>query len=120
MAARAPASAFAQTETAARRRVQPPEDYNPSNVRDIAATQVTGHIVAGHAGWGPGEVVSSAEDGTVRQHGPAAAMGNVVNSVCGSGSEPGEDSRRRDCHFTDTPSPFLWKNLIKTQGGAIK
>ena len=29
-------------------------------------------------------------------------------------------SRRRDCHFTDTPCLSLLKNLLKVQGGAIK
>ena len=29
-------------------------------------------------------------------------------------------SRRRDCHFTDTPCISLLKHLLKVQGGAIK
>ena len=29
-------------------------------------------------------------------------------------------SRRRDCHFADTPCSSLWKHLLKVQGGAIK
>ena len=32
----------------------------------------------------------------------------------------GEGSRRRDCHFDDTPCLSLLKHLIKVQGGAIK
>ena len=32
----------------------------------------------------------------------------------------GLDSRRRDCHFDDTPCLSLLKHLIKVQGGAIK
>ena len=33
---------------------------------------------------------------------------------------PGSDSRRRDCHFDDTPCLSLLKHLLKAQGGAIK
>ena len=29
-------------------------------------------------------------------------------------------SRRRDCHFADTPSPYLLKRLLKGEGGAAK
>ena len=29
-------------------------------------------------------------------------------------------SRRRDCHFTDTPSPSLLKRLVKGEGGAAE
>ena len=29
-------------------------------------------------------------------------------------------SRRRDCHFDDTPCVSLLKHLIKVQGGAIR
>ena len=32
----------------------------------------------------------------------------------------GDNSRRRDCHFYDTPCSSLLKRLIKFQGGAIK
>ena len=32
----------------------------------------------------------------------------------------GSSSRRRDCHFTDTPSPSILKRLLKGQGGAAE
>ena len=38
-----------------------------------------------------------------------------------AGSEKsGKSSRRRDCHFDDTPCLSLLKHLLKVQGGAIK
>ena len=33
---------------------------------------------------------------------------------------PGDASRRRDCHFTDIPSPSLLKHLLKIEGGAAE
>ena len=40
------------------------------------------------------------------------------------GAEPprgrGRDSRRRDCHFTDIPSPSMLKHLLKREGGAAE
>ena len=35
-------------------------------------------------------------------------------------SMKGKDSRRRDCHFPDTPSPFLLKHLLKGEGGCSR
>ena len=40
---------------------------------------------------------------------------------CGwSFEEDPEGSRRRDCHFTDIPSPSLLKHLLKGEGGAAE
>ena len=36
------------------------------------------------------------------------------------GADPGTHSRRRDCHFADTPSPCLLKDLLKVEGGAAE
>ena len=36
---------------------------------------------------------------------------------CGAADSP---SRRRDCHFDDTPSSSLLKHLLKVEGGAVK
>ena len=35
-------------------------------------------------------------------------------------SPPGFTSRRRDCHFTDIPSPSLLKHLLKGEGDAAE
>ena len=35
-------------------------------------------------------------------------------------AHPLEPSRRRDCHFTDIPSPVLLKHLLKGEGGAAE
>ena len=32
----------------------------------------------------------------------------------------GSASRRRDCHFTDIPSPSILKHLLKGEGGAAE
>ena len=44
------------------------------------------------------------------------AMGCAGVAIIREG-EDGDDSRRRDCHFDDTPCLSLLKNLAKVQGG---
>ena len=34
--------------------------------------------------------------------------------------DSGDNSRRRDCHFADTPSPSMLKHLLKVEGGAAE
>ena len=46
-----------------------------------------------------------------------AAKPNIVNTTWGS---DGLNSRRRDCHFADIPSPSLLKRLLKGEGGAAE
>ena len=47
---------------------------------------------------------------------PAAAGGG--DRSAGGGDAVGSDSRRRDCHFADSPSPSILKHLPKGEGGA--
>ena len=37
-----------------------------------------------------------------------------------AGGPRGLDSRRRDCQFTDTPSPSVLKHLLQAEGGAAE
>ena len=56
--------------------------------------------------------------------GRAASVGRYVNLIQQGGDTPshftGGMSRRRDCHFDDTPCSSLFKPLLKVQGDASR
>ena len=51
---------------------------------------------------------------------PLAAPGGEAGDGRVAGEPPGGDSCRRDCHFTDIPSPSVLKHPLKREGGAAE
>ena len=50
----------------------------------------------------------------------AASRRRTAASRCPGTARPGSCSRRRDCHFADSPSPPLLKCLLKGEGMSAK
>ena len=62
----------------------------------------------------------SADNPPAAQTDTEAELVFQATGVTAPGMLGGLDSRWRDCHFANTPSPSLLKHLLKVEGGAAK